>query len=76
MTLPNQHTTHLAWCKERALEYVDQGDLTNAFASMVSDMSKDPSTANNAGLHVGVLLMVNGHLDTPHKMRDWITGFN
>jgi hypothetical protein len=24
---------HLAWCKQRALEYVDAGDLTNAVAS-------------------------------------------
>ena len=67
--------THLAWCKERALEYVDQGDLNNAFMSMASDMSKDLSTANHAGLQIGVLLVLNGHLDTNKKMRDWITGF-
>ena len=23
---------HIAWCKERALYYCDQGDLPNAFA--------------------------------------------
>jgi hypothetical protein len=29
---------HLAWCKRRALGYVDAGDLTHAVASMASDL--------------------------------------
>jgi hypothetical protein len=29
---------HLAWCKRRALEYVDAGDPTHAVASMASDL--------------------------------------
>jgi hypothetical protein len=37
---------HLAWCKKRALEYVDAGDLTNAVASMGSDLKKHPDTDN------------------------------
>jgi hypothetical protein len=24
---------HLQWCKDRALEYLERGDVTNAFAS-------------------------------------------
>jgi hypothetical protein len=35
---------HLTWCKRRALEYVDQGDLASAVASMSSDLSKHPET--------------------------------
>jgi len=31
---------HVAWCKQRALEYVDQGELGQALASMTSDMRK------------------------------------
>ena len=31
---------HLAWCKKRALEYLDRGDLQNAIASMGSDLDK------------------------------------
>lgn len=31
---------HLAWCKQRALQYVDAGDLTGAYASMTSDLGK------------------------------------
>ena len=33
---------HLTWCKDRALAYVDRGDLVNALASMASDMRKHP----------------------------------
>ena len=28
---------HLDWCKKRALEYVDAGDLSGGMASMMSD---------------------------------------
>jgi hypothetical protein len=35
---------HMAWCKERAIKYLDSGDLVNAMASFTSDMSKHPET--------------------------------
>lgn len=35
---------HLAWCKKRALEYLDHGDMENAVASMGSDLEKHPET--------------------------------
>jgi hypothetical protein len=38
---------HLAWCKERALEYLDMGDRVNAMASMISDLGKHPETARS-----------------------------
>ena len=31
---------HLSWCKQRALEYLNRGDITNAVASMGSDLMK------------------------------------
>jgi hypothetical protein len=37
---------HLAWCVERAMEYADQGDMTNAWASFLSDCNKHPDTAH------------------------------
>jgi hypothetical protein len=67
---------HLAWCKQRALEYVDAGDLQNAFNSMASDMSKHPETNNPDLQDVGLMLLLAGDLDTPEKMRAWINGFN
>jgi hypothetical protein len=39
---------HLAWCKRRALEYVDADDLTHAVASMASDLKTYPDTDNPA----------------------------
>lgn len=35
---------HMKWCKDRAMEYVRSGDLTNAVASMISDLNKRPDT--------------------------------
>lgn len=67
---------HLAWCKERALEYVSQGDLTGAFTSMASDLSKHPETENHPAITVGMMLVMNNHLSTPQKMREFIEGFN
>lgn len=69
---------HLDWCKNRALEYVERGELENAFTSFTSDLSKDESTlgALEFQKELGFKLLLNGHLDTPEKMREWIVGFN
>lgn len=67
---------HLAWCKERALEYVEQGNLTDAYASMASDLTKHPETEKHAAIQLGMMLMVSGHLGTAQKMREFINGFN
>jgi hypothetical protein len=67
---------HLAWCKTRALEYVDAGELKNAVSSMLSDMTKHPETNSPA---LGVLMLsamkdvANG--DTA-AVRRWVEGFN
>ena len=44
---------HLAWCKSRALKYVDAGDLNQAYASMVSDLGKHPQTEDHAAIQLG-----------------------
>lgn len=67
---------HLAWAKERALEYVDQGDLQNAFASLTSDLNKHPDTARHSGIELGMMQLMAGHLTTARDMRDFIQGFN
>ena len=67
---------HLAWCKTRALQYVDAGDTKNAFASMTSDLTKHPETQNHAAIQMGMMLLMGGHLSTPHQMREFINGFN
>jgi hypothetical protein len=64
---------HLAWCKKRALEYVERGDLVNATASMGSDLSKHPETkTNDALMMLGVMYAVDGNAT---EVRRWIEGF-
>lgn len=64
---------HLAWCKERALEYVESGDLPNAMASMISDMRKRDDTAIDPMLAMlGMMEVQQG----AHATRRWIEGFN
>jgi hypothetical protein len=64
---------HLSWCKERALEYLDAGDLENAVASMSSDLSKHPETTCDP------FLMLSGAMDAQKgdapAVRRWIEGF-
>lgn len=67
---------HLEWCKKRALQYVDQGDLQQAFTSMASDLRKHPETENHSGMQMGMIFLMGGELDTPQKMRRFIEGFN
>lgn len=66
---------HLAWCKERALAYLP-GDLTNALASMTSDLGKHDDTRGHAGIELGMRLLIAGHLSTATEMQRFIEGFN
>jgi hypothetical protein len=64
---------HLKWCKERALEYVEAGDLDQAVTSMGSDLGKHPELECNPYLLMaGALDAQNG--DAP-AVRRWIEGF-
>lgn len=67
---------HLEWCKKRALEYVDAGDVTNAYASMGSDLNKHPETEGHPAIQLGMMLMMAGHLSSAAEMRKFIDGFN
>ena len=67
---------HLDWCKKRALEYVDMGDINQAWASMASDMRKHQKTANHAAIQLGMMMLMDGKLGTPEAMRKFIVGFN
>ncbi len=67
---------HLQWCKDRALEYVDQNDLNQAMASMVSDLGKHEETKGHTAKNMMVMMVASGHLSTAPKMREFIEGFN
>jgi hypothetical protein len=67
---------HLAWCKQRALEYVERGDAVNAWASMASDLSKHAETEKHSAITLGTMMLMGGHLNSPQAMRKFIEGFN
>lgn len=67
---------HLRWAKDRALEYADLGDMTNAVASMCSDLRKHPDLENHAGAQLLVMMAAAGHLNSPAALRREIEGFN
>jgi len=67
---------HLQWCKNRALEYVDIGKLSEAYASLGSDLGKHPETCGHPAIELGIMLMMSGKLSTPRQMRDFIEGCN
>jgi len=67
---------HVAWCKQRALEYCDRGDVRQALASMGSDLNAHDATRNHIGCELGLMQMMAGGLSTPEAMREFINGFN
>ena len=69
-------TEHLNWCKTRALEYVERGDLEQALTSMASDLGKHEEIANHAGIPLGLQMMMAGLLNSQDEMRRFINGFH
>ena len=65
---------HLAWCKQRALEYVDRGQPLEGITSMMSDMRKHPECKSDAldSLTMGLLMI--GQLRTQEQARKHING--
>jgi len=67
---------HLAWCKQRALEYVDADDMVNAFGLIVSDLGKHEGTQGHPAIQLGMMQMMIGGLRTSQEMRQFIEGIN
>jgi hypothetical protein len=68
---------HLEWCKQRAREYLDRGELADAVASMGSDMDRHPET-RMAGEKMGTLIyvaMIRITEGDVQGVREWIEGF-
>lgn len=63
-------------CKNRALEYVERGDLTGAWSSMVSDLNKNDETRGHCAIELGMMLVISGKLTTRDEMKKFIEGFN
>jgi len=65
---------HLEWCKQRALEYLDRGDVKEAVTSMLSDLGKHPETkgAGEKMAMLGILACMSGDMN---EARRFIEGF-
>lgn len=73
---PTPREEHVAWCKDRALWYVDAGDYANGIASLISDLGKHPLTLGHPVIQLSGMLLMGGHLKTQQEVRDLITGCN
>jgi len=65
----------MAWCKERANEYLAHGDVSNGVTSMLSDLDKHPETRLPEGsplamLVFGAALLVTAWAALP-SIPDW-----
>lgn len=68
---------HLQWCKDRALAYVERGDLVNAVASMMSDLDKHEETkAGGVLLQLGLMAAMQAQRGDRAGVVRYITGFN
>jgi hypothetical protein len=64
---------HVEWCKARAMEYYNQGDMQNAVTSMASDMNKREDTRVAHVLIMLGMLHLTNHDD--REIKRWIEGF-
>jgi hypothetical protein len=64
---------HLEWCKQRARQYLDEGDLLNAVTSMGSDLNKHPELGCNP--YIGLIGALHAKEGDREAVRRWIEGF-
>lgn len=67
---------HVQWAKDRANEYLNKGDTSNALASMMSDLQKHPETQEHPAIRLGMQLLMAGHLSSVEQIQKFINGFN
>lgn len=68
---------HLQQCKDRAMEYVNQGELLNAVTSMMSDLEKHPETKSKGVLAaLGLMAAQQAQAGDRDGVVRYIQGFN
>ena len=70
---------HLQWCKDRAMAYVNEGNLMEAVTSMMSDLGKHPETAERSGgalAMLGLLALQQAQQGDRDGVIRYIKGFN
>jgi hypothetical protein len=77
MNTTETRSQHLQWCKQRALQYVEWGDNSQALASMASDLGKHEETKGSVSVcQLGLMMLMQGLMNTKHQGREFINGFN
>ncbi len=72
---------HLAYCKQRALEYAPEsqpGDAGLAMSSLLQDFADDERTKDSTSVvqHLMLPLAMIGEFTNPGKLRKWILDFS
>lgn len=65
---------HIEWCKQRAMEYYNAGDLNGAAQSMMCDLMRHPETQT---IHPAILVLgaMRAACHDDDGVRKWIQGF-
>jgi hypothetical protein len=58
------------------MEYIRKGDLTNAVASMGSDLCKHDELKDHIALPLGMQFLISNEFDRKALITRWIQGFN
>jgi len=63
---------HLAWCKRRAFEYVEIGDVQGAITSLMSDLTKhDETMPSQRQMRLSMAVQL---ANSPDAAREFIRG--
>jgi len=58
------------------MEYVNKGEISNAIASMGSDLNKHPETTEHPGMQIGIMMLMAGKMNTAEEAKKFIEGFH
>lgn len=68
---------YVQWCKDRAMEYVERGDLLEGVTSMMSDMDKRDDTKLKGALGaLGIHAAMQAQQGNRDMVERFILGFN
>jgi hypothetical protein len=66
---------HIEWCKARARKYLDAGDVVNAIASMMADVTQHPETTEVLNPTLTLFGMMAAQNNDVGAARRFVEGF-
>jgi len=67
---------YIEWCKKRALERVEKGELAEAIVALSNDMSKSSKTIDHPLIDYGMILVIAGYFSTAKQVKEFINTIN